>query len=759
MKRIVPLFIWLSMLPMVYGQVINNSLGDKFTSIYPELKQGYIDLNRNSRKDESGDINEVIPDSRVKDEKIQVQEILDFLKMYYQYIPMAKLDQSYQALVNAQGPIGELIALSYTGTMADILDKKKAIGDQLFLTPAAYQEAIEKINGYIANMNKAYQEEGRSLEQTFLTSREELLKMVGEGYPYPTGLSNAEIKVLTNSMITLMNKPQNYSEDQIKSAMKLSAFLKAEDTVPYIEPLLSTPTYFDEGINTLGKIGGSQARQILTTQLQTIGKAREVIPVLEALGKVADEEDVNNIVNYIEPEDGSAPVPDYEKAALKSLADMSLRGISDNKIQSIFETYLKSNNPELRMGAIKGLGNQGTKAEELLLPLLRTEKDEQVIIETIKALSSSASRATTQTFLGLLRTDTLEPPVRREIIKSLASSDQGVQAVPYIANDLSSSEEIVQSAAVQAMLDLYPYNPQTVTATLTRGLLTNTNPIYRESASQILAQLADPNAVPTLIQMLDKPERQVKENATWALYKIGPDNNVRLLTNLKNLVTSEAEPLSVRVNAVRTIGKIGTDTPQLNLWQTLMTAAKMKGDKYYMLKFYAIEALGNLGDKREEIIDILTQIATRDRDEETQIVALESLGKLGIPIADTESSLISLYKKSDNPNVKLQIILTLSDMDASRVVEIAPEMLVKDIDLSARKKIIYSLSRMGTTQTLTLCLDAAKVEDIYDYVGQILSEANPTVMKPLIAQRLKGETNQEIIQLLEDLQAEIDASF
>jgi len=760
MKRLLNFLILTTLTAAAFGQVVNNSLGRAFTGIFPELREGYIDLNRNSRKDESGELNEVIPESRVKDDTIQVQEILDFLRINYRYIPLAKLEQSYQSLRDAEGPIGELISLSYTGTMADILDKKRAIGDQLFLTPTAYKEAMDRMNGYIANMNRAYQQEGQSLEESYLSSREDLLGMVSEGYPFPEDLSSGEVLVLENSMIALLSRSQRYSDDQIRSAMKLLSHLGTETAVPHIEPIIAQEDLFENSIAALGNIGGDSAREILVTQLNSVGSARSVITVLGALGQVAQEDSLEDMLRFLNPEDGSAPLPELEKAALKALADMSARGISDNRIQKVFESYLKSTNPELRMGAIKGLGSlQGPKAEELLLPLLKTERDEQVVIETIKALNKGNGRTTIQTFLGLLRSQDLAPPVRREIIASLGATQQGVAAVPFIANDLASPDPSIHQAASEALVNLYDHNSQSVTATLTRGLLTNEDPAYRERASRILAQLADEASVATLVQMLDKPERQVKENATWALYKIGPENNLRLLTGLKNIVTSEAEALTVRVNAVRSLGKIGMDNPQLNLWQTLMTAAKMRGDKYYMLKYYAIQALGDLGDTREEIVDLLTQIAARDRDGEIRNMALVSLGKLGTTAPGTEEALETLFKKENSEETRIRILLTLSDMDSPVTTALAGELLTDQTSLSARKKLIYALSRMGTREALLLCLEGAKAEDIRSYTALILADANPTVMEPLVAQRLKGETHQGVLELLEELQAAFNAGF
>ena len=78
------LFLGVS-LSVLSADVVDNDLGRKIKAIFPELASGYIDLNNNGSMDRLDDMDEMVPDSRVKDGILQVQEILDFISENYPF--------------------------------------------------------------------------------------------------------------------------------------------------------------------------------------------------------------------------------------------------------------------------------------------------------------------------------------------------------------------------------------------------------------------------------------------------------------------------------------------------------------------------------------------------------------------------------------------------------------------------------------------------------------------------------------------------
>ena len=133
--------------------------------------------------------------------------------------------------------------------------------------------------------------------------------------------------------------------------------------------------------------------------------------------------------------------------------------------------------------------------------------------------------------------------------------------------------------------------------------------------TRILSRIADPDTVPTLVSLLSSPLSEVKKHASWAMYRIRPSGNPKAIEELKKLVSGETESLEVRINAVRSLGVIGAlnpnPTPQTNVLPAILTALKMRDEKYTMLRFYAVRALGDARIGSSEVIDALVRAATR----------------------------------------------------------------------------------------------------------------------------------------------------
>ena len=97
--------------PAAEPLLVSSSLNQELAKIFPELSQGYIDFNGNGKADSTGDLNEVVPESRMKDGQLQSQEILDFVVANWRFIPLAKLKAVQQAVKGTTGALGELIAI------------------------------------------------------------------------------------------------------------------------------------------------------------------------------------------------------------------------------------------------------------------------------------------------------------------------------------------------------------------------------------------------------------------------------------------------------------------------------------------------------------------------------------------------------------------------------------------------------------------------------------------------------------------------
>ena len=91
MKRCLLILLALNMAGLSHAQLVQNALTRELRRIFPELGQGYLDLNRNGRPDQADDLDERVPESSIKDSEIQGQEILDFILENFRYLETEKL--------------------------------------------------------------------------------------------------------------------------------------------------------------------------------------------------------------------------------------------------------------------------------------------------------------------------------------------------------------------------------------------------------------------------------------------------------------------------------------------------------------------------------------------------------------------------------------------------------------------------------------------------------------------------------------------
>jgi len=763
-----PLFIIVILLftgiTCLFAQVVDNQLGTALKRTFPELSQGYIDLNDNGEKDQSPDLDETIPESRMRDSTIQVQEILNFIITQYRFIPLSKLYEVKENLENASGEIPELISLSYTERIEEIISLKEELGEEgIFLTPSALRDAMEKMEGYIARMVLAYKKEGRASEEDFIDARDNLFTMIEKGYPFPENLNPEDRDVLVSSMINTIRKYQDRDEERVNAAVKTLGRLKAENAVPYITEIFSRESYKKESIGALGAIGSRQAMNLLVRELSEAKDTESRINIIKALGKIGGEESLNEILAILPEKDDENTDPAVEAAALQSLVSLSAHGTTDTKIYGVFEKYLSAPEPEFRSIAIRGLSYFATaKSSDLLLDLLKTEKDEEVMIQIIQSINAIGANSAVPALSLLLKDESISENVRIEIITALGENEAGTKSLVYLIPNLSSPSDSVREAVQNALINLYTFDSKSVIGYLARGLMGSTDENYLESGTSVLARLADADSVNTLYALLQKPYPEVKKNVTWALFRIRAPGNPRLADELNKLVTSETEPIDVRINAVRALGAMGFDSANLNIWQTLVTTAKMRGEKYVMLRFFAIRALGELGTINDEIIDALVIIASRDQNQEIKKEALNTLRALSAYDVSMAEGLSSLFYRLEDSECRVRIIEILGDMGAEDTSVLARAVLLdnrKSIEKELKLRIIYALSRAGSDDAFSTILDAASDQELAAYILGVMEGADKKILEPIVSRRIKTENNPDILSLLESIQDSMSAQF
>jgi HEAT repeat protein len=296
-----------------------------------------------------------------------------------------------------------------------------------------------------------------------------------------------------------------------------------------------------------------------------------------------------------------------------------------------------------------------------------------------------------------------------------------------------------------------------VAGVLNRTVLSAKDETTLIEAASILAKLADRDTLTGLMNLLKSPYGEVKKHATWAIYRIGIVDNTRMIDDLMQIITSETEPLEVRINAVRAISLV--KSPSEAVINTLETTVKMRGEKYSLLRYFAIQAMGRLRVYDEESMQTLTSIALREKDPLLKKEALRTVRKIGQNSTGIPEILASVFKRSDDPEVQVLVLEALGDMKSLLTAELAETLLDKGPNPEIKRRIIYAIASSGTEKGINLIITHAIDEDISELALALLQDLGGRIMKPIVERRLRSESNDEIVTILEELKTGYEAAF
>jgi HEAT repeat protein len=738
--------------------LVASPLNQELARIFPELSQGYIDFNGSGKPDQTSDLNEVVPESRVKDGQLQAQEILDFVVANWRFIPLAKLKAVQTAVKGSSGALGELIAIDFSTAIEDAINQREAMGDLLYLTPSAYREAMSRIGGIITTMATAYRKEGAKAESDFVAARDSLFGLIEKGYPLPQDIPAEERATLSTAMVSTILKEKGSNAARTRSAIRTLGQLKSTDAATYLLGLVDGPDYQIEAMRALGDIGYKPALPALIKQLKTAkdGEARKA--ALLALGAIGGTEGLDAILDLLKPANRAGLPKDLLQAAAQALSGIALKGNTDPRIQATLRELAATDDPVVRKASVAGLGAfPGTTSSDALLAVLNGDRDSVVRTQAVAALNKTKSDQVVPAFMKVLREKDLDPGLKMATIAALGDNPAGAQAIPILVESLADRNDDVRAAASAALRKLYQANVanQTiVTGGLTRSLLASQDPAFLADGTALLALLADPTTLTSLLTLLQNPLPEVRRNVTWAMYRIRSAANPRVLDELQKLITNENETIMVRANAIRAVGAIGIDSPQLNLWQTLVTTAQMRGDKYATLRFFAVRSLGQLGAGRPQVVAALARIAQRETDTDLRKEAVTALRNMAVADPGAEDALVASFAQADDADLKVLILEALADMGSDRPASLAGPFLAPAVGSSGaatlvqKRRVVTALSEHPDEASATAILDAARDKQVTDFAEAVLEGYPASFMASLVERRLRTETDKNVISAL-----------
>jgi HEAT repeat protein len=762
MRRSLLIAFLLGSAALLQAELADSGLNAELRKIFPELQAGYIDLNGNGKADRTEDLDEYVPQSGAKDGALQSRDVLAFIVRSYELIPAETLRKVLAALDSPVGPFSELTSLEYHDKVVEAIRKKEELDAKgLFLTPSARREAADRMSGYLAILVSTYTKEARALEPDFIKARDELFAMIERGYPLPDDLGADNAAILQRIMINTIVRERSSNLARVKIAVKTLGRLKVASATGYLVDLFGDAEVKRPAIAALGEIGNPEA---LAALMQELGRKNDTptrIELVHAIGRVGDRESVARLQEILKGDGSQAPEPDLVLAVMEALVAIAQRGSPDPAMLTTFAERVASPVLRLRVLAVQGLGSypQNPKVPDILFPLLTEKQPEEVMVAAVKAVNGLQSPRTLPALTGLLRSQDATDAEREAALVALGSNANGLQAVANIVQALESSSAIVGRAAAEALVTMYPKQPDQIVSAVGRSLSRSTDPTTLARGTEVLSRLADEGSLPFLVPLLTSQYAEVKVNVTWALYRIRSSSNAKALEDLKTLVKSETEALQVRINAVRALGAIRHDTPQLKVWEALVNTTRMTGEKYGMLRYYAVRALGELGEARPEVLDTLLRIASRDTNPEVVKEAVRALQYLATVDPNVEDVLARAYRRFDDPEVKARVVEALADLGSATAVDLAAPLMATDADPGIKRRVISAVARIGSEAALNLVLDGARDQRLAGFAKGVLEDADRKALRAVLTGRAKSETNAQVSAVIQELLDAIEGSL
>jgi HEAT repeat protein len=730
-----------------WGQLVDNSLTRELKRIFPELAQGYVDLNRNGKLDQDTDLDERVPESAVKDAALQGQEILNFVLKSFKYVPTDKLLEVQKALAGMQGAIPELVALSYRLRIDQAVRERRELdAEGLYLSPSARREALQRIGVYIATMSAAYKKEAQDQEPEFRKARDEFFAMIEQGYPVPASLEDRDREVLTLVLINDLLKTT--SDQRARACVRALGLIRSTDGAPYIVQRLTVPALRRESIRALGQIGSKEALPRLLEEFEQERDLAVRRDIIKSLGQIGGDAALVRLKAL----SGDAAL---SEAVLEALATVSEKGGRDTQVQNMFLEQVTAEQPRMRILAIRGLTFSGNRAAgNRIVELLATEKDDSVRRELVLGLDRLQHQGTGNALTALLRNPATSADLRLVALETLGRSKEGAQALPQIAAELASPSPAVSAAAADAMVKLYASNAEQVVGTLSRALgARNADKQTQVLGTEVLSRLADPGSLATLTALLASPHPEVKKSAAWGLYRIGSAENPRAVEVLNKLVNDESETMAVRINAVRALGAIKKFDPRVDVVDTMLKVVRMRGDRYTMLRYFALEALANIGESSPRVLQNVASVAARERETMLRRQAIVALKRLSSSDPGVEDALVRLFRGNEDGESRTLAIEALGDVGSSRTAPLAAEMI------AARggdtKRILYALAQVGGRPEIEAILDAARDPALADYVELVLEDLRRDALVAVIDDRLRSETSASVLKVMQSLRSSL----
>lgn len=463
-------------------------------------------------------------------------------------------------------------------------------------------------------------------------------------------------------------------------------------------------------------------------------------PAIEALGNIAALSATDTIIKYLDdtnPLIQRAVITAIAKIEAKNKAEIFSR-VNFNYI-NVLESALEDDDAATRQGAVTALGWAGKTEQIKKLLTIFDDEDELVQI----AAEESVKRIAKKDIGGLLKLLVENDLTHKDFLVTLLgmSEDEQINSdiMDYLLTILRDANKIIRVAAAKSLSN---FKSERVISALINCLSDQEGNIRRQAAES-LGRLGALAAVPTLTAKMEDPYRDVRIAAGKALGSIATDAvGSRIKQNLQSERSEVREAAiqamlsmdnlsgeiilkaftnpdpKVRVTAIMMVKnrdpKMVTSALIKALldedWQVRKVSAETLGstlsseavkplvslcdDENMWVRFSAARSLQNISflpeSERRFALNKLVQILKNNDDESVKISALESLAKIGDPVA--LGPIIDLAA-GNNDDLRRLAAVALGRFPG-RAAEKKLSELVKDSSTPVREAAAQSLAKI-----------------------------------------------------------------
>lgn len=363
------------------------------------------------------------------------------------------------------------------------------------------------------------------------------------------------------------------------------------------------------------------------------------------------------------------------------------------------------------------LQNDDTSALPKLLELAEKDADTEVRAEAVRALGALTHRDVVPVFVRLHSSEK-DPAIKEEIVASFAKTGDS-RALPAVVELLKGASppagafEAVKRVATAAPQELVKLLAHTAAATrrLAAGALgeigdrsvggalakaaADADPEVAAEALGALALLGGPDGVAPILAACDHPNARIKGAAVRALatYRSPEDISADAAFDRIKKVMSGG-PAEVRIQAMQALAgaKLKRSIPILR--ETAGKAAEPM-----VVRVAAVKALGEIGDAT--VAAFLTT-TLGDKDPDVRTAAAKALGDLGEGAAQAGAALIAAWKRGEaDIDARIEIVKALGMVGAKDAAALLKEIGEKDEVPIVRAYAGGALLRLGRTEGAT----------------------------------------------------------